>query len=34
MTCTCGHEQDEHDDKQACTVEDCPCFYYEGDPDA
>lgn len=37
MTCTCGHELDEHDAQSDCTVYDedtqqwCPCFAYERD---
>jgi hypothetical protein len=28
-TCVCGHEWGSHDQLLACTIEDCPCFYYE-----
>ncbi len=33
-TCMCGDVLDEHDDDLACTIEGCPCFYYEENPDA
>ena len=33
-TCYCGHVEDEHDDKHACTIDGCDCFHYEEDPDA
>jgi hypothetical protein len=39
--CECGHEWDEHDETQGCTVdlgaglfpEPCPCFHYDENPD-
>ena len=31
--CVCGHELDEHDEKSACAVDDCPCIYFEADDD-
>jgi hypothetical protein len=31
--CICGHEYDEHDSDEACTVADCPCFHYEDAPE-
>jgi hypothetical protein len=32
--CACDHVLDEHDLNAVCTVEDCPCFYFEAaDPD-
>jgi ferredoxin-thioredoxin reductase catalytic subunit len=27
--CMCGDVFDEHDENHACTVADCPCFYFE-----
>ena len=34
-TCACGDVLDEHDPKTLeCLIDDCPCFYYEEDPDA
>lgn len=33
--CACGHVWDEHDPKTCeCTIEGCPCFYFEADLNA
>lgn len=38
--CACGHERDEHDEQGYCVAADehgegeCPCIYFEEDPDA
>lgn len=41
MICACGHVDDEHRVRgqttmhyAECTVDDCPCFLFEEDPDA
>lgn len=29
VVCECGHVYDEHDSMLCCTVEDCPCVYFD-----
>ena len=36
--CACGHSIEEHTDERkrigACEVDDCPCVYFDAEPDA
>lgn len=28
-TCACGHVLDEHDPREGCQVDECPCGYFD-----
>ena len=29
MTCTCGHDEDDHTELDGCTVKGCDCIAFE-----